>query len=688
MQKLLYTLIAFTFIASANAQVKDRNLLKMANTEFAELRYAYAIPLYKRYIQLNQNDANATLQLAKCYQINNQYDSAIKYTKLANQLGADAGNILPELWANKGDYNEAVKAYYNANVPYAANRKNGFSNIDAFASDELSYKIHYLAVNTSFNEFAAIPYKDGLVFESNRAAKIKGSNEFGWDGSAYSKLYFTTNTNSLPLDSAVKLQWTEKSFNVAIADLSKETSNDVNTLFTKKYDFKNIPFQNNSVGYFDEKLNSKFNVGAISFSADSTTAYFTKNQSPSKNLLKSNENEKHLLEVWSASIVNGKLDNFKKLSFNKQDASYFHPVLSKNEKRLYFISDQVGGMGGTDLYYAEKDVQGNWGSPINAGNKINTAANELYPTVANGDLYISSNGHAGLGGLDIYKVLFQNDEFIGVENVGVPVNSATDDMSISRKGNVGYFVSNRYGTDDIFSFEYESRKVNLNGKVFTSDGSKPAYTVSLFSENPRNLIETKTIDNNSSYSFMVLPNAPFFIEVNDTSGNKAGLVANSKGYVLSGKDYIKTLPDILVQVPVVSKLETKDQDKVTFNNIVDSLKATSNNYFQLHHEFDMTAIVKEDKKLFKEVLQKIKGLKNANIIVISAADCMGEIDYNEKLSSRRADAITEQLKMKNKKNNYISYHLGERVLAEPCDFEQYDKVSQKRNRYSYIFIKQ
>ena len=435
-------------------------------------------------------------------------------------------------------------------------------------------------------------------------------------------------------------------------------------------------------------MNSKFNVGAISFSADSTTAYFTKNQSPSKNLLKSNENEKHLLEVWSASIVNGKLDNFKKLSFNKQDASYFHPVLSKNEKRLYFISDQVGGMGGTDLYYAEKDVQGNWGSPINAGNKINTAANELYPTVANGDLYISSNGHAGLGGLDIYKVLFQNDEFIGVENVGVPVNSATDDMSISRKGNVGYFVSNRYGTDDIFSFEYESRKVNLNGKVFTSDGSKPAYTVSLFSENPRNLIETKTIDNNSSYSFMVLPNAPFFIEVNDTSGNKAGLVANSKGYVLSGKDYIKTLPDILVQVPVVSKLETKDQDKVNFNNIVDSLKATSNNYFQLHHEFDMTAIVKEDKKLFKEVLQKIKGLKNANIIVISAADCMGEIDYNEKLSSRRADAITEQLKMKNKKNNYISYHLGERVLAEPCDFEQYDKVSQKRNRYSYIFIKQ
>jgi outer membrane protein OmpA-like peptidoglycan-associated protein len=685
MRTILYTIMALAVSVNASAQEKESSLLNTANAEYAQMRYSYAIPLYKGYLKKNTADGAATLQLAKCYQINNQYDSAIKYTQQAISLGAATGNMLPELLANKADYAAAIAAYGGLNTPLAITRKAGFGKVSSYTTNALNYTIHYLDINTPFNEFAAIPYKDGFVFESNRAETIKGSNEFGWDGSAYSKLYFTNNKKTVSFDSVVKSNWIEKSLLVASADIAKQTSNDVDKIFTRKYDYKKITFPKNDVKYFDASLNSKFNVGAICFTADSSTAYFTKNQDPATSLIKSNENEKHLLEIWSASVTNGKLSNFKKLAFNTATASYFHPVLSKNNKRLYFISDQAGGQGGTDLYYVEKDAQGNWGSPVNAGDKVNTAANELYPTIAEGELYISSNGQEGLGGLDIYKVIFQNDKITGVENIGAPINSATDDMSYTRNSNAGYFVSNRFGSDDIFSFEYALNKVILSGKVYTNDGSKPVILVKLFTENPHTLIETVTLDANNGYSFLASPNVPYSIEASEPKGNKAEMLADANGYTAINKEFVKPLKDIIINIPA-EMAPVVAEKKVTFNNIIDSLKGLTNNYLQLHHNFDKTSIVKGDIATYNQLIGRIKGVNNARIVVISAADCMGNPEYNEKLSARRADAITALVKKANKKNTFVSMHFGERVLVEPCDFNAYDMEYQKENRYTYIFI--
>jgi outer membrane protein OmpA-like peptidoglycan-associated protein len=684
MRTILYTLLTLSLATSSIAQKAESSLTKQANIEFSEMRYAYAIPLYKRLIQLNAKDINAHFKLAKCYQINNQYDSAIKYSKLAAEMGANLGNMLPELLANKGDYKNAIAAYSKVNSPVTSIRQKGFTNLESYSENELNYTIHYLAINTAFNELAPVSFKNGLVFESNRANKINGKNEFSWDGSAYSKLYFTTNKDTIPLDSASKLSWIEKPYKIAISDLAKQTVNDANKIFTRKFNFKKIPFQKNEVVYFDEDFNSKFNVGAICFSSDSNTAYFTRNQELKQGSNINNEN--HLLEIWSTTKVDDKFSNFMKLPFNNINASYFHPALSKNEKRLYFISDQEGGKGGADLYYVDKDAEGNWGSPINAGDKVNTAGSELYPTIADSNLHISSNGHEGLGGLDIYKVIFQKDKIIGVENLGLPINSATDDMSFTKTKNIGYFISNRYGTDDIFSYEYALKKIKLNGKVLTSDGSKPIITVKLYALNPQVLLDTKELDQNSNYSFSVPANTPLYILAAEPQGNKADMTTNSKGYQLTGKEYVKSVQDLIINIPAPKPVVIAQQPKVSFNNIIDSLKSLTKDYVQLHHIFDRTKLMKEELKAYNSLVKRVKSIKNARIIVVSAADCMGNANYNEKLSSRRSDAITAQLRKRSKNNTYVSLHLGERVLVEACDIQHYSRKKQRLNRYTYVFI--
>lgn len=188
MRTILLSIFVLCFAFTVNAQnTNTTKLLKLANTEYGQLRYAYAIPLYKAYLKEKSNDTAAIVKLAHTYKINNQYDSALKYFTYANEKGLSVGNNIAELNASNGSYANAVNAYSKLSVnKINEKRKKGFQNIDEFKIDSLDYTLSYLSINTSFNEYAVIPYNGGIVFESNRATKIKGNNEFGWDGSAFS----------------------------------------------------------------------------------------------------------------------------------------------------------------------------------------------------------------------------------------------------------------------------------------------------------------------------------------------------------------------------------------------------------------------------------------------------------------------------------------------------------------------
>lgn len=671
MRKVILSSILFCLALNISAQNKSEKLLKMAIKEYNELRYAYAIPLFKAYLKQEPKSAVALSTLANAYKINNQYDSAIKYFELAKSEGASIGNNLAELYANKGAYANALKD--QSVISLNEDRYKGFQNIGQFQIDSLDYTLNYLKLNTPFNENAVVALNNSIVFESNRANTIKGANEFGWDASAFSRLYKTNTVEVASWDSIVSVEWVEKNPVAALSDLTAATSND-NATFSKKYDFKNVQYNDEGVVLFDKQLNAKYNAGAICFTADSATAYFT------RNLV--NTNKVHQLEIWSASKVGSDWTNLTKLSFNNKDASYAHPAISADGSTLYFVSDQLGGQGGMDIYYAKKDANGQWTSPVNAGAIVNSSANEVYPIFSEGELYFSSNGHAGLGGLDIYKAIMSKGEITSIENVGYPVNSDKDDMSYSKVGDKGYFVSNRYGSDDIFAFDFKLIKVLLKGKVELSDGSKEIIKVNVLN-NANALVETVNTDLKGFYSVYVRPNRPYLIQAIESKGNMASAAVDSKSF--SGNKvagYNKSVSTIVINMPAPPAPMV---EKVSFNNIIDSLKAITNDYVVFHHDFDKVTLEKSHQAAYRKLQARVKKIKGARIIIVSAADCKGTDEYNEKLSARRAAYMTKNIKSISKKNTYISMHVGERILAEPCE-ENASKEKQLENRYSYIFI--
>ena len=123
----------------------------------------------------------------------------------------------------------------------------------------------------------------------------------------------------------------------------------------------------------------------------------------------------------------------------------------------------------------------------------------------------------------------------------------------------------------------------------------------------------------------------------------------------------------------------------TFNNIIDSLISLTNDFVILHHDFDKVTLEKSHNGEFNKLMARIKKMKGVQIVVLSAADCKGTDEYNEKLSARRSAFISKQVIAASKKNKVTSLHVGEQILAEPCD-ETADKNKQLENRYTYVFI--
>src|SRR5690606_38879226 len=139
-----------------------------------------------------------------------------------------------------------------------------------------------------------------------------------------------------------------------------------------------------------------------------------------------------------------------------------HATLSSDGRTLYYASDMPGGYGGVDIWYSELQTDGSWGAPQNAGSTINTSGDEMFPNIHGDILYFSSNGHIGMGGLDIFLAHGARSNFETPINLGHPVNSASDDFSFliveeDEETKYGYLSSNRmggYGSDDIYSFNY------------------------------------------------------------------------------------------------------------------------------------------------------------------------------------------------------------------------------------------
>ncbi len=683
----LHTILTFVFIAShfyVAAQITKPkvSLLTLAKTEMGQLRYAYAIPFLKKYIKESKVDSASLSMLGQCYKMQNRFDSAIYFYQKLDSLIPVRSNDLAELYATVGDYDKAIKSYQNlialqsdkSTAVYSMyeRRLQGFLTRSKFDRDSLDYKVRYLQINTPYNEFGAALLDSGFVFESNRSKKVTRNNEFGWDGLPFTKLYYQLSTKDLATDSIIYGNWKEKSVNKGISDKTPSLVND-NRSLQNQFDLQKItgaPKVESPL--FAPGFGGDYNFGSISFTADGMQAFFTKNQTNAKGIKQ--------LEIWSTRRVNNGWNAPVKLYFNNPAHSYFHPAITPGGERLFFVSDQPGGIGGTDIYYVNRKEDGSWDATVNAGAGINTAANELFPTFYESNLYFSSNGHEGLGGLDIYKF-----KSTGVENLGKPINSEKDDLVFSAQDNKGFFSSNRYGSDDIFSYEYKLVKISINGEVTVDGIKKPGIKVTLLSNGndgykAGTILDSLYTDANGNYDFKVKPNREYQLLIEDGNGNKSLQEIGANGYVNLNKDLgqFNFVTPKKVEPVIVST-------KRTFASVVDSLKSVTKDFIMVHHDFDKVNIVKQDKKIYNELQNRLQDLRGVTIVVVSATDCIGSEDYNEALSSRRTQKIKKDLS-KYGGNNFVLMPVGEKQLIMGCAESDKDKNKQLENRYSYVFV--
>ena len=708
MNKIIYILIFLMAFQGLNAQPRKlKKIVRTANAEMQALRYAYAIPLYKSYLMKGGTDTLAYKNLAASYFKVHQYDSALQYYQIAKDKGVNTLNTIPELYAVLGNYKKAKELYLNLiaenNTLLSNARVYGFSNLDKFTKDSLDYKIAYTNINTPYNDYNAVLYKEGLVFESNRVNKIykkkkskkknifkKYEQEFAWDGAGYSKLYFIPSMDSIHSDSISANFYKEKVFKYDIDDYSLNTSNDSRKIPTS-YDQKAVDFPNTVNAEVFKPFQNDLNIGSISFTQDGNTAYYTKNQEKSKGI--------YQLEIWESKYINGVWTRGNKLFINNANYSFFHPAITPDGKRLYYVSDDLNGSGGADIYYIDKNEDGSWKPTQNAGQDINTEGDELFPTYYNGSLYFSSNGHPGLGGLDIFKLERNNKGGLLIKNMGYPINSSKDDLGFSINKNTGFFSSNRNGSDDIYSFDFIQTTVKLKGILMVdgkSIGNKKVYLFQTNQNGNEVLVDSTMLDSEGNYQFNIRPNQNFTIVANDYDGNKVSFPLSSNDYTKSNDNYTKNMP--LINLPLPKKVledrlakqraiqiaEEVAMSK-TFKLTIDSLKAITKDYIELHHPFDQVYVVKEDLNNYYKIIERVKRMKGKKIIIVSATDCSGSFEYNENLSERRAKRIYATLS-KLSTNNVIIRNVGERELIEACDKATNNKALQKVNRYSYVFI--
>ena len=324
------------------------------------------------------------------------------------------------------------------------------------------------------------------------------------------------------------------------------------------------------------------------------------------------------------------LDSFTPFSFNDPFSySVSDPFYDPSQSRLYFSSDMPGGRGKADLYYTEWD-NGVWLRPVNLGSVINTNGDERTPFVDhNGVLYFSSSGHAGLGGLDVFKASFVNGDYAEPENLGSPINSNRDDFGLSLvlgNDNKAVFSSDRSGgrgLDDLYFANLIVKKdLVIKGHVIDKESGMnlPDAVVSLYNEQDH-LENTYVSEEDGSFRFKVKFDQTVHLE-----GKKTGYLSGSTGDVM---------------IPEAAEI----QDSALVRNIYLEQIQVGKTYTleNIYYDFDKWDIREDAKPELNKLIKILKDNPTIKIELYSHTDSRGTNAYNLKLSDNRAKAAIAYL---------------------------------------------
>jgi len=610
----IYTLLLFIIPTLLNAQS-----IYVAKKQMDKYNYAAAIDILKEAVRNDKTSSKAIPMLAECYRLQHDIPNAkATYEKAVTLPDAKAESYYyyAQALQSTGDYSKAREMFqkYSQMDPADAKGKLFAIHCDSVLGPWNGFKPKYEAklvnsINTDQSDFGPAFYNGDLVFASDFIRNSATAAKYGWTGRGF--------------------------LNIMSAHPDKPGEHWDN--FAKPSDF--------ATG-----LNTEFHDGPASFSSDGKTMYFTRSfygKAKREGIFKTN-----MLKIYSASKTNNSWGEAKPFFLNSTEYSVGHPTLSSDSQTLYFASDMPGGKGGTDLWMC-KWKGDSWGPATNLGSVINTAENEMFPTMReDGVLFFASDGHPGYGALDIFKAKMVNENWSTPINLKNPINSSYDDFAIAfAPGDKnGYFSSNRpggVGSDDIYAFRIPEVPVLptfLSGVVKDKTSFLPLAGSTVFVLN-KVTGKVKILKTDAEGMFKTLLEAPGDYTVKAMLPNYIADCTPFPIMALKPGETITAPRDLLLDKLVINK---------TFR--VDNI----------YYDFDKYNI-REDAKPELDKLVQIMKENQINVELGSHTDCRGSFEYNDKLSQNRAEsAVNYIISTGIDKNRITAKGYGERQLTNKC----------------------
>lgn len=647
----LYTVLFFA-IAIFFTACKSTSKVQDGETAYKLKKYALASDMLQKDYEKSKDiteQSKIALKIAESYDKQLQYKNAEEwYKKIAD---ARVLNDAVVLYINALKRNEKYQAAFTYLEDYLkANKTEKFrmqKEYD-FLDDVLkkmkkpsTVKLTNLDINTPSLDFAPFLKDNTLYFSSTKGGNKNNNDE--WTGEGYTDIYSTQRNSNTQLNEPVLL---DKNFNAAYHD-------------------------------------AEFII-----SKDGKTAYFTRCGSDTKN---TNDychiyrSVKNIDDTWSTP------ERIKLFNDTINEGQAF---LTNDGNELYFVSDSKDGYGGKDIYLAKKNISGDFENPINAGSKVNSQGDELFPVIADDNkLYFSSNGKIGYGGLDIYVATKEGKIYTNAQNLGYGINSGGDDFSFaltkSKDDSVmlsGYLTSNRpggKGLDDIYYFEK---------RIPPAEPLPPAVYVL------KVLVQTNQYENENNPNTKLLGQVPVenaTIEVprfdnvagsfqflhTDKTGHSETLVipknstfkikASKVGF-LAGEDNVN------------ATMSAKDGDTVviqktiTLTKIFKNVEITLNNIYYDYDKWNIRADAAQSLDTLVDILVKNPTIK---IQLSSHTDCRGKDTYNETLSQKRAESVVQYLIQKGiAADRLTAKGYGESMPIEQCECTKCTEEQHQRNR--------
>lgn len=634
--------------------------IRDGKTAFARKQFSVAIPMLQKEFE-KADDSNKkgaiAYMLAESYRRTQQPQPASDWYKRAQtqRYGKDTDLKYARMLQQLEDYDAAKQAYRSAGR-YAGDSR--LYQEQMIACDKAKqwkenagqspYTVGVVKLNNSANDFSPVYYTNSSILVSSDRANSEGKENYKWTGEPFFDLYL----------------W---------------------------------DFDANTVTPFEAPFNNEFHQGTPSFNKEKTVALFTECGSDQKIAV-------DYCRIMMSQKQGDSWSKAQEIDLGSSENNYLHPALSPDGRRLYFACDKEGGFGGYDLYVSSRVGEGaeaTWSKPLNMGNQVNTQGNEVFPFLETEDtLYFASDGHQGMGGLDIFRAVEYGERWQRPENLKAPMNSGSDDFGLIIRptmngGKTGFFTSRRFAEqkgDNILTFTYLP-PVDTIPVVDT-----PLLVIKIDLEGivKEKIFEVADDPNSGLASLNPLMGASVQISSTDTAftiGSDvdgtfyATLDTNTVYYLKASKPgYFITL-DTLSTVGIVLNEQHPDttlKKELILEKIFTNQEIVLEN---IYYDLDESFIREDAKPTLNQLVDLLKRNPSLNIQLSSHTDCQGGTSYNEKLSQRRAESAVQYLIQNGIDPSRLTARgYGESLLFNTCKCSDCTPEEHQQNRRTTFLV--